>query len=361
MKIKSLTVTNRWIPFRESYGISSRNFDGETFLIAQLHTECGQIGLSDSVNSVPFGPESPETMRHVLFDHLMPVLKGCDPRDHEDILKRMAAAIPGHPMAKAIIDIACHDLASRDAEQSLQDYLGGGARDELALCGAIGISNTARMEAEAAAYVEKGMETLKVKIGTSPAQDYARIAAIRSAVGPDIKIRVDANQGCTLDEWLPTFRKFDDLYLEFLEQPLPVWDIKGAARLQAELATPILADESVYTPDDLVGLLDYEALGAVNIKLLKTGLTNGRKIMHMAQDAGLPIVIGSMFETGIGTAASVQFAAGITGQIPATECGFPAKLASDVIAEEMDFNQSSIALSSFSGAKGLGVTLAEDP
>ncbi len=356
MKIADLQLEERFIPFRESYGISSADFTGETFVIARLTTEEGATGLADSVNSVPFGPESPATMRQVLKDHLMPAIRGLDPRDTEVIAARMDRALPGHPMAKAIIDIACHDLAARAAGLPLWRMLGGARRDRVPIIGAIGISTTERMEAEAAAYAARGARTIKVKIGTDPATDLDRVRAIRAAIGPRVNLRLDANQGCRLADWLPTLRRMEACDLEFLEQPLPVWDIAGTARLVAALDTPILIDEGIYTPTDLMTLIRAGAVGAVNIKILKTGLTGGRRIAAMAEAAGLPIVLGSMFETGIGTAASLHFAATLPEPLACTEVGFPLKLTEDVIPDSPYLTATDGFDLPLPDGRGLGVT-----
>ncbi|KPP84067.1 MAG: muconate cycloisomerase [Rhodobacteraceae bacterium HLUCCA08] len=331
MKLADLTLDDRFIPFRESYGISSAAFTGETFLVARLTCEDGSTGLADSVNAVPFGPESPATMREVLVSHLMPAIRGLDPRDTALIAARMEAAIPGHPMAKAVIDIACHDLAARAAGLPLWRHLGGAHRTEVSFAGSVGISTTERMEAEAADFVARGARTVKVKIGTDPTTDLDRVRAIRAAIGPGINLRLDANQGCRLADWLPTCRKMEACDPEFLEQPLPVWDIAGTARLVEALDTPILIDEGIYTAHDLMALIRAGAVGAVNIKLLKTGLTGARDLAAIARAADLPIVVGSMFETGIGTAASLHFAATLPGPLACTEIGFPTKLTEDVL------------------------------
>jgi len=357
MNITGLDLSDHYIPFKESYGISSQAFAGETFLIARLHTSGGPDGLADSVNSVPFGPESPDTMRRAIFDHLLPAVIGCDPRDHVAIAAHMEKALPLHPMAKAIIDIACHDAAARAANKPLYQYLGGAVRRDIPSAGTIGLSTTARMVAEAEAHVAAGITTLKVKIGSDPATDLDRLRNIRKVIGPAIKLRVDANQGCTFDEWHAAFHQMDRLDLEFIEQPLSIHDVPATARLANELKTPILIDEGVYTPQDLTALLDAKAIGAVNIKLLKTGLTGGKEIARIAHDAGLPIVVGSMFETGIGTAASIQFAATLPGDIPATECGFPAKLEFDVIVSPKFGTTPFLSLSPFEDKPGLGVGL----
>ncbi|MDW8326077.1 MAG: enolase C-terminal domain-like protein, partial [Anaerolineales bacterium] len=122
--------------------------------------------------------------------------------------------------------------------------------------------------------------------------------------------------------------------LEFIEQPLPVWDVDGYRSLCAALDTPILIDEGVYTPHDLMTLIQHQAVDAVNIKILKTGLRGGKRIAAIAEAAGLPCLVGSMFETGIGTAASIHFVLSTRNVTHAGECLFPLLLVEDVIEGE---------------------------
>lgn len=359
MKIARLHTTTRVLPFRASYGISSANYADETFVIAALVTEDGAMGLADSVNAVPFGYESPGTMLHVLHDHLLPAVRGIDARDIAVALHRMDKAIPGHPMAKAVIDIALHDLGAQAAGVPLSRHLGGPSRDRIPYTGSVGISTTDRMEAEAATHAARGARTIKVKIGTDPATDLDRVRAIRAAIGPSVKLRLDANQGCGAD-WLPAFRRMEAYDLEFIEQPLPVWDIAGCARLVAALDTPILIDEGVYTPHDLIALIRANAVGAVNIKILKTGLRGGSAIAAIAAAAGLPIVVGSMFETGIGTAAGLHFAASLPDLTACTEVSFPLLLNDDVIAGAPYSTPTSDHAFPVPSGVGLGVALREE-
>jgi L-alanine-DL-glutamate epimerase-like enolase superfamily enzyme len=357
VKIEDIRLGTRYLPFRASYGISSANFTGETFLIATLRADDGSFGLADSVNSIPFGYESPQTMTHIIQDHLLPAIRGMDPLDMNAIAARMARATPGHPMAKAVIDIALHDLNARALGLPVHRLLGGAVRDRISYIGAVGISTTERMVAEAQDSVAKGCRTIKLKIGADPVTDLARVRAVRAAIGPHIRLRVDANQGCNLSAWMTAFRKMEDCDLEYIEQPLSVGDIEGTARLAAALDTPILIDEGVYSPEDLIGLIRARAVDAVNIKVLKTGLTGARAIAAIAEAAGLPIVVGSMFETGIGTAAGLSFAATLDGVGGCSECLFPLMLTQDVVAGAPYSEAPADASWPVPNAPGLGVLL----
>lgn len=331
MIIKNLSLIKKRIKFKNSYGISSATFTGETFLILKLVGEDGTFGLADSVTAIPFGYEDVDTMIHIIRKYLFPAIHGKDSLEIEAIATSMERATPGHPMAKAAIDIALYDLNAKTLNLPVYQLLGGKFRDKISLGSAVGISNTERMVSEANDLIKQGCKNIKIKIGIDPQADLQRVQEIRNAIGPEPKLYIDGNQGCSLPQYLPIFRKMEKYDLAFIEQPLPVWDIGGYQRLCASLETPILIDEGVYTPNDLMTLIRYQAVDAVNIKILKTGFTGGKKISAIAESAGLLCHLGSMFETGIGTAASIHFAISTRSISSASECFFPTFLAEDVI------------------------------
>lgn len=360
MKIKDILLAKKFIKFKHSYGISSATFAGESFLILKLLGEDGIFGLSDSVTSIPFGYEDVGTMMYIIQNHLFPAILGMDSLDIEAIETRMEKATPGHPMAKAAIDIALYDLNAKALGLPVYQLLGGKFRDEVQLGGAIGISDTERMVREAHDLVQQGCKDLKMKIGIDPKADLERVQEIRRAIGPEPRFFVDGNQGCNLTEYLPVFRKMEAYNLAYIEQPLPVWDIDGYQKLCTALDTPILIDEGVYTPHDLMTLIKHQAVDAVNIKLLKTGLTGGKKIAAIAESAGLLCHLGSMFETGIGTAAGIHFAISTRCISHASGCAFPTLLAEDVIEGDIYSTMPESWTWDVPQGSGLGISLKPD-
>lgn len=357
MQIKDILLTKKFIKFKHSYGISSANFTGETFLILKLLGEDGLFGLSDSVTSIPFGYEDVGTMMYIIKNYLFPAIRGMDSLDIEAIETAMHKATPGHPMAKAAINVALHDLNAKQLGVPVYQLLGGKYHDTIPFVGSVGISDTDRMVQEARDFVQSGCKTIKMKIGTDPQTDLERVKEIRRVIGSEINFRIDANQGCDLIEYLPAFRKMEAYNLELIEQPLPVWDLDGYQKLCAALDTPILIDEGIYTPHDLMTLIKFNAVDAVNIKILKTGLTGGKQIAAIAESAGLPCLVGSMFETGIGTAASLHFALSTPNITYTNECAFPILLAEDVIEGDIYSNLSENYAWNAPQGMGLGVSL----
>lgn len=185
--------------------------------------------------------------------------------------------------------------------------------------------------------------------------------AIRAAVGRAIGIRLDANQGWTAKEALATMSAIEaaDLDIELVEQPLPAHDLAGMAFLTARIATPVLADESVYGIRDLVRVIEVRAADLVNVKLAKCGgLRVARTLIDLARAAGLGTVVGSMMETSVGIGAAASLVAAY--DTPATSRLWAVSdldaawwLAESAVAGGAVYDGASVRLSA---EPGLGVT-----
>nr|WP_255523861.1 enolase C-terminal domain-like protein [Terrabacter sp. MAHUQ-38] len=166
--------------------------------------------------------------------------------------------------------------------------------------------------------VSAGFRTLKMKVGTDASTDVQRVASVRDAVGPDVAIRLDANQGWTREEAVQVIRALEvaDLGVEFVEQPVVAEDVEGLAWVRQRVGLPIMADESCYGPYDLERVIRLGAADLVNVKLAKCGsLTVGRDMLRRAHDAGLGTIVGSMMESHVGVGA----AAALVAAEPTTE------------------------------------------
>ena len=161
--------------------------------------------------------------------------------------------------------------------------------------------------------VQQGFDILKVKVGKEGLADVERMAAIRAAVGPEVKLRVDANQGWTAEQSVAIIRAMEDkgLDIELVEQPVPAHDLAGLRAVTAAVDTPILADEAVFSYYDAANLIEQKAADLINIKLMKTGgIHNALKICRMAEEHGIECMIGCMLESRLSVAAAAHLAAG---------------------------------------------------
>ena len=161
--------------------------------------------------------------------------------------------------------------------------------------------------------VDRGYRILKIKVGKEGRADVERIAAIRSAVGPDILLRVDANQGWNARQSVSIISAMEDkgLDIELVEQPVKAHDIEGMKYITRRVQTPILADESVFSPADAVEIIRQRAADLINIKLMKTGgIHEALKICDVAEIYGVECMIGCMLESRLSVAAAAHLAAG---------------------------------------------------
>lgn len=247
---------------------------------------------------------------------LAAVVIGCDPDDLAETCRAVRAAVAANHGAKAAVDVALHDLAARRAGLSLPRFLGSG-RLTTATDVTLAAGEAEALGGAAAARVADGFGALKVKVGTDAGTDVARVAAVRAAAGPDVAIRLDANQGWTPREAVRVIGALEDagLGVELVEQPVRAEDLAGLAWVTDRVNTPVMADESVFGVRDLVEVIRRRAADLVNVKPAKCGgLSVGRTLLDLAHAHGMGTIVGSMMESqlGIGAAASLALAGGTT-------------------------------------------------
>ena len=233
-------------------------------------------------------------------------------------------AVVGNRSAKMAADIALHDLAARRAGLTLTDYLCGlvGSRPTyrptMPTDVTLSVGTPAELAESAAARAEDGFGTLKVKVGTDPGNDAARVLAVRDAA-PDCRLRLDANTGWRADEAVAVLTTLADagVELELVEQPVARRDLEAMAYVRRHQPFKILADESVFDLEDLVDVIRAGAADAVNVKLAKCGgLTPAIELLQIAKGHGLDRLVGCMMEShlGIGAAGALVAALGLRGE-----------------------------------------------
>jgi muconate/chloromuconate cycloisomerase len=307
--IRSVEAIPVSVPLKKPFIISTGEMRTLDHVIVKVYTDEGIVGVGEAAPVPFFSEESQEDVKVAIDRYISRVIMGEDIFDIEKILEKMDKVIQGHSYAKAGIELALWDAMGKTLRVPVYKLLGGVYREKVPVVWIIGIGTPEQMAAEAKEYVEKGFNTIKVKIGIDPKQDIKNVAAIRDAIGDEAQIRVDANQGYTADIAIKTLKKMERYDLELIEQPVPRWDLSGMARVCKALDTPVMADESVFTPEDAVKVVKMEAADIINIKIMKPGgLYNAKKIAFIAESAGIPCLVGSMIETGVGTAASAHFA-----------------------------------------------------
>jgi L-Ala-D/L-Glu epimerase len=290
------------------------------YLIIRIETDSGLVGMGESVTDIGFFGEPIEEVRSAIDVHLGPRLVGRDPFDREEILRQLD--FRGNNCARAGIDLAIHDLLGKALGVPVSKLIGGRTKDRVPVSLEIAGGSPADMAALCAECVEKGVRAFKPKIGGYPEKDAERLRAIREAVGPDVSIRADANQGYSPKEAIRLCRLADryDVGLELLEQPVPYWDLDGMAEVRRSVDTLIEADEAAYTIHDVVSIVRKKAADVINIKVEKAGgLYNAKKIAAIAEGAGLQVVLGTAFGLAYTIAAKLHMASSTVRMLDAVE------------------------------------------
>jgi len=177
----------------------------------------------------------------------------------------------------------------------------------------ISVNDIDEMISDSIKAVRQGFKILKIKVGKDSRKDIERITAIRQAVGSGIRLRIDANQGWSPKEAIRMIRTLEDagVDMELVEQPVSAYDFEGMKLVTAQVNTPILADESVFSTDDAIRLVQERAADMINIKLMKTGgIHEALKICAIAESFHVECMIGCMLESKIAVSAAAHLAAG---------------------------------------------------
>ena len=279
------------------------------YVLVRVETDAGVVGWGESQVDVGFFGHTLEDVVAAVNDYLGPQLVGRDPFDRAHLMALID--FRGHSTARAGIDLALHDLMGRALGTSVANLLGGRHDERIGVSVEIAGGAPQAMAAECARLVELGVREFKAKIGWDPDADADRLRAIRDAVGPDVRLRADANQGYTPKEAIRLCRlvERDDLGLGLLEQPVAAHDLEGMALVRASVETPICADEACYSPTDALRIVRANAADVLNVKIGKAGgLLQAAKILAIGEAAGLRCVLGTAFGTGLEIAAKLHLA-----------------------------------------------------
>ena len=263
----------------------------------------GQIGWGECVagETPTYSPETVETARHILQDHLWPLIKGRDFSSAAEVWE-LLEHVRGHNMAKAALETAIWDSEARQKNVPLAKLLGG-TREEISSGVSIGIKETLD-ELVAAVKKELAAGYQRIKIKIKPGKDIEQVKRLRQDF-PQIKLMVDANSAYRMEDW-PLLKQMEGFYLMMIEQPLGWDDLYGHVELQKKLDTPICLDECIHTEEQARAAVILGACKIINIKLGRVGgHTVARRIHDLCQQNGIPVWCGGMLESGIGRAHNI--------------------------------------------------------
>lgn len=302
------------VPLHTPFVTALRRTTSIESLLVEIADSDGVTGWGEAPQNWQVTGESVVGAQACVEGPLRQAVLGTGPDDLEELTRDVASAVSGNPGSKAAVDVALHDLAARRRGLTLPELLGSDRR-RVPTDVTIAAGSAADLAANATARVGDGFATLKLKVGTDPDSDVERVLGARRAVGPRIRLRLDANQGWSALDAVRVVSALEDAHadIELVEQPVAAGDLDGLAWVTARVSTPVMADESVFGLRQLVEVIRSRAADMVNVKLAKCGgLAPARTLLKVARAHDVGTIVGSMMEThvGVGAAASLVAAVG---------------------------------------------------
>ncbi|MEO8303697.1 MAG: enolase C-terminal domain-like protein [Betaproteobacteria bacterium] len=323
--------------------------------VVRLVASDGSIGLGNIDPSPGYSLETVEQSLDALRGRLVHIVRGLDAANPHRVVEAMDAALSGFLDAKAAIEMACVDLTSRRLGIAAHRYLGGALVDRVSFNAWIGILPPDEAAAEARKWFDRGFRSAKIKVGGDIRADHDRVRAVREAVGPQMKLRADANAGYDVEQAIALARSIEKFDLQLLEQPVAAEDLAGMAQVRDAIGIPVMADESITDHASLIAVIRAGCADIVKLKVMKQGgMLKCRRMVETAAAAGLKVVIGHGFGLGINTAAEIMLAATSRAVLEGLECVGPLKTADDIVVSKLDLSSGAIDVPQ---GPGLGVEL----
>ncbi|MEK4700476.1 dipeptide epimerase [Solibacillus sp. FSL R7-0668] len=311
MKITDVKVSLVEAPLITPFKTALRTVHSIQNVMVTIHTDDGQIGIGEAAPTHVITGETLGSIQYAIEQVIAPLLKGMDLAEIAALCELVDSCLYQNTSAKAAVEIALYDLWAKKYNAPLYELLGG-YRKSLTTDITISVNEHPEMVQDSLAAVKRGFSILKVKVGKDPTGDVNRILKIHEAVGPQIGLRIDANQGWTPKQAVSIIGQLEDagVQMELVEQPVHYSDVVGMQYVTNHTQTPILADESVFSPKQAIEVIEKRAADLINIKLMKTGgISKAQQIANIAQASGVECMIGCMLETKISVSAAAHFAA----------------------------------------------------
>jgi len=308
MQIAEVELVPIALPFARPYATARGTLERREMLLVRLITDEGLVGLGEAVPLALRGGETlDEVVRGIrkagrrLRRAGLGDFAGPEPmRAVVDVFIHAVAGrrVPGP--AKAAVEMALLDLAGKASTRPVWSLLGADAPGPVRCNATLVAGEPAEVAADAERWAQRGFSTFKLKLGTG--DDVAQVRTVREAVGPDARLRVDANGAWSLEEALGVLKMIEPLEIELVEQP--VADLRGLAEVAAGTSIPVAADECVATSKEAARAVRAGACSLATVKLAKVGgigAANG-----IARE--LPIYLSSALDGPLGIAAAAHAA-----------------------------------------------------
>jgi len=311
MRIHNVETFLLQVPLKTPFVTALRRVDKVQDLVVRITLDNGLCGYGEAAPTLVISGDSLQSMQAVIHTVFKPLLIGQSVLNFQALTHQLQRSVVGNSSAKAAVEIALYDVRAQLFNVPLCQLLGS-APVELSTDITISMNPVDEMVLAATAAVAAGYQQLKIKLGSEPELDVARVLAIHRAVPGHIRLRLDVNQAWTAKQSIRALRQIEaaGVLPELVEQPVPAADWAGLKAVKDAVLTPVMADESAYSPADVAKLLAEDCCDIINIKLMKSGGISGAlQILALAEVAGKSCMLGSMLESSISVAAAAHLAA----------------------------------------------------
>ncbi len=337
---KDLVTKVEWrgvrVPFRRRYVTAQGQAAERYSLLVSLHTQDGITGLGEAAEVESAGGVAGLRRLAARLREGAPRFLGLPLAEVPTVAR---VTLNDDVVASALrfaLETASYDGAGKAQGRPLAALLGARPRPLAvnALIGSESPTEAARLAAEA---VAQGFTSLKLKLaGHDHDLDVGILDAVRAAVGPTPKLRVDANQAWSVGEAIEAIGLLERFQLEYVEQPVTAADLQGMAQVRRSVSVPIAADEAVGSLADARLVLQAAAADVLVVKAARVGgLQESLAVLRLAEERGLPAVVTSSLETGIGLAASLHLAVAGRPGGPASGLATGLLLESDLLVQPL--------------------------
>lgn len=363
MKITRIETIPIAVPLKAEFAIRSGR-DGahlvSPFLLVKVHTDEGIIGIGEASCTPRWSGEDQFTAQHLIRAYLEPLLVGENPIEVEKLAGKFRLAFAGNFFTKAAVEMALWDIAGKVAGKPVYELLGGKVRESIPTKWSVSGVAPEKAAEIAKWAVAQGFTAMKVKVGIDPEGDVARVKAVREAVGPDIKLGVDANGGWAPDVAVKIIERLCEFGIYFAEQPVAPEHVAEMADMREKISVPLIADESICTLLDAKVLALVNAADVFSIYVGKAGgIGPAKKIAEFAQSVGIKCTVGSNLELGVGSAAMIHLAMATPGisaeEFPCDIIG-PLFYEDDIVREPLSITPGKVRAQT---KPGLGIELDE--
>lgn len=279
------------------------------FVIIEAIDDEGNVGLGE-ISDIPIESLGRvKDLHKIVSDQLI----GIDPSALTSLTTRNAVPLDvrddgtTYDILNAGIDGAVLDLMAKGEGISIADMFGGRVRDEVSVSWVAFIRDVDSLEEEVQAKLEQGFRAFKLKVGLDPVLDRRRVEIFRGLGGDDLHLKLDANSAWNLEDAVEQLLALKKWGVNGVETPIAYLDVEGKRELFRRTGVPVI--EHVHDLDFAAALINREAVQVINCSTVGAGgIRRAREVLDFAYEAGIPCLLGSTVELGIGTAAQLHLA-----------------------------------------------------